>query len=79
MQVTENMVAGTELNRRRQPFQGCSLPQLIRAHQIAFLGPHTSDKVASELNTIQSFTARHFADFLYSANVWIANYPYPVS
>ncbi len=67
------------MNGRAQPFQGCILPQLIRAHQIAFLGPYTSDKVASELNKIQSFTARYFADFLYSANVWISNYPYPVS
>jgi hypothetical protein len=27
--MIENMVPGTELNRRRQPFQGCALPDNI--------------------------------------------------
>jgi hypothetical protein len=32
MQVIENWWPGTELNRRRQPFQGCALPPELPGH-----------------------------------------------
>ena len=53
--MTENMVAGTELNGRRQPFQGCSQPlptpcnhgsyRFFSAHLGPLYGPTTDPQL----------------------------------
>src|SRR5229473_8073522 len=39
---------GTELNRRRQPFQGCALPPELPGHFLRALCPHVSIRVTTD-------------------------------